>query len=186
MSDGPHKSLPMSRGWKKVAKFADNSAYEQEEVAEAFTGALETDWKNGVSKGLLNQVLDIVDSPSLINEVSVSAIEKLCRESSGNPVASTFLNYLMAECNSNGIANVNIPKVALNTLKDISSRHIRQMGEHYIRESNRPRSQKVVARLSDSIKGDGLKFLAGRMVSSKSQLKVSSPKKNGLDEGVRF
>ena len=35
MSDGPHKSLNMRSGWKKLAERADQPAFEPEHVADA-------------------------------------------------------------------------------------------------------------------------------------------------------
>ena len=44
MSDGPHRSLKMPRGWKKLAERADKKAYAPEEVRHALPEALEQDW----------------------------------------------------------------------------------------------------------------------------------------------
>jgi len=35
MSDGPHRTLPMRRGWKRLAKRADKSAFNAEDVKDA-------------------------------------------------------------------------------------------------------------------------------------------------------
>jgi hypothetical protein len=43
MSDGPHRSLPMRLGWKRVAECGDNRAFVSEEVSEAIVPALEQD-----------------------------------------------------------------------------------------------------------------------------------------------
>ncbi len=40
MSDGPHRSLNMRRGWKRFAKRADKEAYAPEEVCDAIPAAL--------------------------------------------------------------------------------------------------------------------------------------------------
>ena len=44
MSDGPHKSLNMKPGWKKVAERADLAAFEPEQVSEKLMSALQDDW----------------------------------------------------------------------------------------------------------------------------------------------
>jgi hypothetical protein len=53
MSDGPHRSLPMCRAWKKVARCADNPAFEAEEIRNAIIPALEQDCRQEVSRGFL-------------------------------------------------------------------------------------------------------------------------------------
>jgi hypothetical protein len=40
MSDGPHKSLPMRDGWRKLAKRAANTNFEPTEISEAIPGAI--------------------------------------------------------------------------------------------------------------------------------------------------
>ena len=41
MSDGPFKSLPLSRHWKRVAKYIENDAYSFEERRDALFYAFE-------------------------------------------------------------------------------------------------------------------------------------------------
>ena len=43
ISDGPHRSLPMRAGWKRVAECGDNHAYAPEEIRNAIIPALEQD-----------------------------------------------------------------------------------------------------------------------------------------------
>ena len=51
MSDGPHRSLKMPRGWKKLAEHADKKAYAPEEVRDALPDALEQDWRAEAGSG---------------------------------------------------------------------------------------------------------------------------------------
>lgn len=48
MSDGPHRSLPMRRAWKKVAERAANPACAPEEIGNALIPALAQDWNDDV------------------------------------------------------------------------------------------------------------------------------------------
>ena len=52
MSDGPHRSLPMSRGWKQLARRAANKAFSPVEVCDALPAALHQDWRTEVPKRL--------------------------------------------------------------------------------------------------------------------------------------
>ena len=62
MSDGPHRSLKMPRGWKKLAEHADKKAYAPEEVRDALPDALEQDWRSEVPDGVCSRVRDILVS----------------------------------------------------------------------------------------------------------------------------
>ena len=44
MSDGPYRTLDMSKVWKALAKIAENAAHTVAEVAEAFRPALVEEW----------------------------------------------------------------------------------------------------------------------------------------------
>src|SRR5258708_58653 len=44
MSDGPHRTLSMRRGWRHVAKCAGNDAYRPEEIGQWLLAALARDW----------------------------------------------------------------------------------------------------------------------------------------------
>ena len=60
MSDGPHRSPKMPRGWKKLAERADNKAYAPEEVRDALPEALEHDWRAEVPDSVCRRVRDIL------------------------------------------------------------------------------------------------------------------------------
>jgi hypothetical protein len=44
MSDGPHRSLPMRNGWRKLAERAANTNFEPTEISEAIPIAIKDDW----------------------------------------------------------------------------------------------------------------------------------------------
>ena len=58
MSDGPHKSLPMRRGWKCVAERADKSAFEGSEVQEGINSALQRDCEIEMTNDFLTRLTD--------------------------------------------------------------------------------------------------------------------------------
>ncbi|MCY4635508.1 MAG: hypothetical protein OXG04_13560 [Acidobacteria bacterium] len=41
LSDGPHRSLNMRRGWKRLAERAANAAFDDNERRDALAGALQ-------------------------------------------------------------------------------------------------------------------------------------------------
>ena len=54
MSDGPHRSLPMRKGWKRVAQSADNPAFGTDEIRDAILPALEEDCRGEISPEFLS------------------------------------------------------------------------------------------------------------------------------------
>ena len=53
MSDGPHRSLPMKKGWQHVAERADNRAFGADEISTAMIPALERDCRDEMNPGSL-------------------------------------------------------------------------------------------------------------------------------------
>ena len=81
MSDGPHKSLPMRRGWKKFSARADKAVFERDQVADAVGPALEGDWKQDVAPHLaaIRDVVGDSEQASLFVDQSASELEALKR-----------------------------------------------------------------------------------------------------------
>jgi hypothetical protein len=68
MSDGPHKSLPMKRSWRRVAECADKRSFTVEEVARALAPALEQDCRDELRPEFVRSLRRVVEEPSLFPE----------------------------------------------------------------------------------------------------------------------
>ena len=95
MSDGPHRSLRMPRGWKKLAKRADNKAYAPEEVRDALPEALEHDWRAEVPDSVCKRVRDILGDKqsSLFGDQRADRLEALRGEAAGYALGNALLDY---------------------------------------------------------------------------------------------
>jgi hypothetical protein len=60
MSDGPHRSLKMRPGWKKVAKFADMRAATPDEVGHAVAAAFSDDWRADVPANVAECICEVL------------------------------------------------------------------------------------------------------------------------------
>jgi hypothetical protein len=91
MSDGPHKSLPMQPGWRKLAERASKSAFDPVQTAEAIPEALGDDWRHEGCDDLvrdLRAVLNDNRQGSLFDQQREEKIEALKQVSgSGYPPA---------------------------------------------------------------------------------------------------
>ncbi len=76
MSDGPHRSLPMRKPWKELAKRGDQSTYDSEQVAEAATRALVSDFRNEVSWSLINDLKSIFGGLDVKSRLIVNAFNE--------------------------------------------------------------------------------------------------------------
>ena len=94
MSDGPHKSLNMRRGWKQFAERADKKAYAAEEVCDAMPKALEQDWRAEVPDNLPRQIRAIMGDTqsSLFGDERIEKLEALRSSIAGHPFGSVFLD----------------------------------------------------------------------------------------------
>ena len=81
MSDGPHKSLPMPRAWKKFTECVSNEAFSFEEVRDAIVAALEQDWRKQNMDGLVQRGRLVRFCPSA---------RPICSTSRGLNVSSYF------------------------------------------------------------------------------------------------
>ena len=93
MSDGPHRSLNMPHGWKKLAERADNRAFAPEEVRDTLPAALAQDWRAEVPSSLCGLVRDILSDSqrSLFGDDRAERIEALRRKTAGYALGNTFL-----------------------------------------------------------------------------------------------
>ncbi|MGE3712096.1 MAG: hypothetical protein AB7G35_20820, partial [Hyphomicrobiaceae bacterium] len=60
MSDGPHRSLIMSKAWKRLAERADIKAFDPAEVCAAVPTALAEDWRD-LAREILTVVREVLD-----------------------------------------------------------------------------------------------------------------------------
>lgn len=83
MSDGPHRSLPMRKGWKKLAERGDGRLHTAEQVREAVPLALADDWRAEGCDHFMKQVRDVLlgDGQSQLfkptKDDTVNALKKL-------------------------------------------------------------------------------------------------------------
>src|SRR5713101_9857445 len=98
MSDGPHRSLPMRKGWKRVAESADNDAFGTDEIRDAILPALEEDCRGEISPeffGSLRRVCADQEASLFENDVTPS-LEAL-RSAAGAGLGRVVLNYALQQ-----------------------------------------------------------------------------------------
>ena len=188
MSDGPHKSLDMPPGWKKLAERADNKAYAPNEVCDALPKALRQDWNAEVPEALVRQVSEIFNykQDSLFRDTCEIRLEALRNETAGYNLASAFLDYAIEAAAHGHVGADALKEAAANTLTDRAARGARQVEEHYRRKSTHRRATSVRERIESGIyqsdKSAIAELVLGKGNSNNATGRLT--KQIGLDDGV--
>jgi hypothetical protein len=188
MSDGPHKSLPMRRGWKRVAECGGNSAFSTEEVSAALIPALEQDCRDEIPSGFVSSLRNkfINHQPSLFKDQKGPQLEHL-RDLAGAGIGRIVLEHAIrvAECGGSGIDG--LVEAATAALIDRADRGNRQVEEHYCREVGSSRAQKVRTRIGEGIRGAPINGLARKILDVEpGQSFPPTVMQRGLDDGVKL
>ena len=191
MSDGPHRSLAMRQGWKRVAERGDNTSFALDEVSAAILPALEADCRVELAPAFvegLSRVLKAQES-SLFADDAARQLE-LLRRDAGPGIGRRILDhavYLSARGETGLTAGI---KSIVSALVDHAARCARQVEEHYYRESTDSRAVRVreriessIGRIRDAIEGLGKRVLGLEPLRSGGGKRL---KRDGLDEGVEL
>ena len=187
-SDGPHRSLPMRRPWKKVAECADNSAFEVEEIRDAILPALENDCQREMRREFLDEFHGVCadQDASLFKCDLRPALERLRR------TASAGLEHLVIDhaihAAANGASGRGVAEKAVGqALKDRGASGIRQVEEHYLRESTAKRAHNVRDRMEQAISGANIDTVARSLLDGRQKSTARKPsRRRGLDDGVKL
>lgn len=188
MSDGPHKSLPMRRAWRRVAERGDKSAFAPEEVSRAVVLALEQDCRTDLGHGFLDELcrLFLHQEAWLFRNGLTAQLEQL-RGVAGAGIGALILDHAI-HCAERGETGLNGAARAIGAaLNERAARGMRQVEEHYYRKSTERHALRVRARMEEGIGNAqaAIEGLAGRMVKLESGPSLREPRKRGLDDGVR-
>lgn len=188
MSDGPHRSLPLRRPWKKVAECADNAAFEVEEVRETIVPALENDCRREMRPGFLEDFRRVcADQEASLFKTDMRHVFEGLRRTSNVGLERLALDHVIRVA-ANGASGHDVAEKALaQALKDRGASGIKQVEEHYLRKSNAKRAHNVRDRMEQAITGADLDSVARRVLDGRKKNDGSQPpKRRGLDDGVKL
>ena len=189
MSDGPHRSLPMSSVWKRFAERVYNEAFSHEEVRNALLSALEQDWRKGNMEILVQRVGEILrdGQTDFFSDQRAENLELLRRKATRSPLRDVFLDCVdkaMADGHSGDDA---LREATCQTLSDLSTRRARQVEEHYLRGSRQRRATDVRQRIQGATRGLDNTATARHLLGiDKNEPVRPLAKQTGLDDGVHL
>lgn len=189
MSDGPHRSLPMGRRWKKLAECLDNPSFSREELCDRRDAAILGEFSREVSDTMMAGLRDILcssDQGSLFAP-SGEEIENLRPLSNGSPVGGLLLDCAIDAVNSGRIGEIALSAACSEAASELLERHSRGMAEHYQRETGAKRAAHFHTRLDSMHDGNSMSDLTRRLVEGGRAMTIRAPTRHtGLEDGVRF
>jgi hypothetical protein len=187
MSDGPHRSLPMRRGWKRVAERGDKQAYASHEVSEAIVTALEQDCRKEISSSFLDAAWRIFsDTEPMLFAQRLSAQLEPLRQTAGSGIGRAVLEEAILVAERGGKGKEGLVEAVKNALTDRAAKGARQVEEHYCRESSGSRAERVRKRIEKGIGGAALDGLARKILKIDQTVSKRLAIQQGLDDGVKI
>lgn len=191
MSDGPHKSLGMRKGWNKFAERADKPVYEQDQVAEALHAALAGDWRAERCDKFVDEIRKAIGDDGqkqkqLFEKDKKSKLDALKKlTGAGYRLRRMLLDNAQLALESGSTADT-ILEATKNTILDGAGRGIRDVEEHWRRKTTERRTARVRDRLENCVTPQAIDSIARKLLKMDSAVSPAPVKRDGLDEGVRL
>lgn len=187
MSDGPHRSLPMGRAWKRVAERADNGACSAEEIHAALIPALEKDCRDEINSEFLRDVRAALDERnSLLFKVDVKPLMDGFRAEASSSMDRAILDNVCA-LSAEDVAGADVLLKAVEAVvSDRAARGARQAEEHYLRQSTAKRALHLRERMEDAITTMNAREVAAKLLDTQPRRSSAPAKRRGLDDGVEL
>jgi hypothetical protein len=187
MSDGPHRSLPLRKHWKKVAEWADNLNYGCGDVVAVLSEAVVRDFRREVPDSVLSLLKkEFCSRETMLPAFQTQPLAVLDREHEGSPMAC-----LIADCAEYQLATGDAGLEGLETAlrSGIHERLLgvgQQMEEHYVRDphSTPERAATVRNRLMEATQALPLHDLTLQLLGAQPTQRMHVALQSGLDEGV--
>ena len=187
MSDGPYRSLPMSRGWKRLAEFSENANFDPADVCSAAVRALEETWRAEVPAPIMEGVRAVFleEQPDLWANLRTQEAEALSSTACGSGFARLLADHTLGVLNEGVTGEAGLTEAANRALQARAARAARQIEEHYCREASAPVTKQVRERLEAAIANADFGALARRCAGLDSGTKTRRSLKHAdIDDGV--
>jgi hypothetical protein len=187
MSDGPYRSLPMSRSWKRLAKFAENENFDRADTCAAATHALATTWRKEVPAAIVKGIREVFleREPRLFADMDLARIDAVVSDNAGYGLGRTLGAHASLVLAEGLTGEAGLAEATRRTLDTYTARATRQIEEHYCRKASACLTQQVRERIGLAIGTADLTTLARQCAGLESRARRSSVRKHAdIDEGV--
>lgn len=185
MSDGPYRSLPMSRGWKRLAKLAENANFDRADTCAAATHALATTWRNEVPAAIVKGIREVFREPGLFSDIGLARIDAVVSENAGYGLGRTLGAHASSVLTEGLTGEAALAEATRRTLESYGARATRHVEEHYCRKASAKLTQQVRERIGQAIGTADLNTLARQCAGLEPRARRSGVRKHvGIEEGV--
>lgn len=189
MSDGPHKTLPMRSGWKRLSERADKAGYATAEVAAAVCPALADDWRAEMSDSIVRRVRMVVGADAggfLFSDQADRDLAAL-RGVAPSPLAGLYIDCVRDALTEGFRGEDACVAGAEAALSERAASGIRQVEEHYRRNSGTVRTNNVRYRLDAATNAAPIRELAREVLTGRrGPVGVPPAKRTGIEEGPQL
>jgi len=185
MSDGPHRTLPMRKGWKHLVKRAYRDASSDDDVLEALPQALHDDCREEIPDELLSTLESALGQQKqahLFEDDLTTSLDDLRGLASGYPLAQSLLDCTIDAADQSSRADLKLVDILARTLAERAVRGARQAEEHYKKEANPARAAGMRSRLDRAISQTSFSNIAAGILGNKVAQALKHH--DGLDDGV--
>jgi hypothetical protein len=184
MSDGPYRSLKLPSQWKKVARYAENDAFSEDQICDAIGPALANDWRSGDLDVMARVISEIVDGLQTSLFGRLDQLEALAQASAGNGLRQILVHCAMQRVDAGELGPAAVEGATADALAIWASRHTRPIEEHYCREWDASRAGNVRARIEGGFAATNYDRVARQLLGTEAPAGLRAPSKHdGLAEG---
>ena len=187
MSDGPYRSLPMSRAWKRLAKLAENSNFDSADTAAAAMRALASTWGSEVPSQLSISLREVFleGGPGLFGDAQTTHAHALSSAAAGFGLGRLLTEHAVVVLSEGMHGEAALTETVQRALHSYAARAARQIEEHYCREASGKLTKQVRERIAGAIATADFSGLARQCSGLESKASMpSSVKHTSLDDGV--
>ena len=187
MSDGPYRSLPLGRPWKKVGEVACNSAFSLTEVEEKIRFARKRDFVDAPVTKVVGILLNgIKDRLIADDEGTIGKLQDLKKKLPVTPVNELVVDCAIEAARRGLCEEKDAENAVADALEIWTSRHLRSVEEHGHRSPKLKEASGIEQRIRQAARLlDAASDVADLLSGKGSRKKLVQPTKNtGLDGGV--
>jgi GNAT superfamily N-acetyltransferase len=187
MSDGPYRSLPMSRSWKRLAEFSENENFAFVDTCAAAVNALEKTWRSDVPATVIEGVRKVFleKQSTLFSDQRVEEVEALAPKAAGHGIGKLLLEHTICVMHEGGSGESGLVEATERALTAYGARTSRQIEEHYLRKASAPLTKQVSKRVEQALGNADRRALARQLCGLESgAARRPSLKHKDIDDGV--
>ena len=182
MIDGPHRTLPLPKHWKKVAQRAENQNYSPEEIASALQDALRIDCQQiGLEK-----IVEQLRYPTLFRQNTLANIEFALKSSRDSSISCSLWAYMAYNISQDMPLMMAFRNALHLSIDKRIDERFQAIEEHYL-ASGQPECKQIRQTLSEAEKQLKIPELVSTLIDPDPRATVGEPKppkrRTGLDEG---